>query len=100
MARIVQDSFVVGKTVDVGVFDEFDVKPVDGKVVDVEKIGEEIVPSKSEEIVAEYPTMSRLYINFCNYLNLLSHRRSQDFWFRGPKPQISCNDVIKIFQKK
>ena len=28
------------------------------------------------------------------------HRRSQDFWLGGPKPQITCNDVIRNFQKR
>ena len=28
------------------------------------------------------------------------YRLSQNFWLRGPKPQITCNDVIKNFQKK
>ena len=28
------------------------------------------------------------------------HRRSQNFWLGGPKPQITCNDVIKKFQKR
>ena len=28
------------------------------------------------------------------------HRRSQNFWFGGPKPQITCNDVIKNFRKR
>ena len=28
------------------------------------------------------------------------HRRSQNFWLEWPKPQITCNDVIKNFQKR
>ena len=28
------------------------------------------------------------------------HRRCQDFWLGGPKPQITCNDVIRSFQKR
>ena len=27
------------------------------------------------------------------------HRRSQDFLIGGPKPQITCNDVIRNFRK-
>ena len=29
-----------------------------------------------------------------------AHRRSQNFRLGGPKPQITCNDVIKNFQKR
>ena len=29
-----------------------------------------------------------------------THRRSQDFWLGGPKPQITCNDVIRNFRKR
>ena len=32
------------------------------------------------------------------FLNIFfDHRRSQDFRLGGPKPQITCNDVIRIF---
>ena len=30
----------------------------------------------------------------------VDHWRGQDFRFEGPKPQITCNDVTKTFQKR
>ena len=34
------------------------------------------------------------------YSHTFSHRRSQDFWLGGPKPQITCNDVVRNFQER
>ena len=35
------------------------------------------------------------------FASTLFHRRSQDFWLGGgPKPKITCNDVIRNFRKR
>ena len=43
---------------------------------------------------------SKKFLTECSFkLVRLPHRRSQNFCLGGPKPQITCNDVIRNFQK-
>ena len=56
-----------------------------------------ILTVKSRENFIRWKGVAKIFIRS---KGVASHKRSQDFWLGGPKPQIAWNDVIRNLQKR